>query len=354
MPRATIADVAARAGVNKATVSHTLSGKRPVSAEARARVEQAIQELGYAPNPVAQRLAGGVSRTVGLAYPLYGEELGGLEMKFISGAASALNREDYAFMLLTHPERQPSGLERLVRTGMLDGLLLMQVRLRDPRIDILRAAGAPFVLIGRPADTDGIAYIDLDIERAMEMSVDHLADLGHRELGYLRMEETDLGFSVRAKQAYEAACERRGLVARSRACELSMEDGRDAALALLAEHPATTAVLAWNDLAGWGAMQAAESAGRRIPDDFAIMCFDNSTVAPLAPFRPTNIDIRPHEMAARAAEMLLDMLRGRSTTPPQVLLAPRLIEGSTTVRAPVPTGRVPRGAPPQMKGDAMA
>lgn len=342
MPRATIADVATRAGVNKATVSHTLSGKRPVSAEARARVEQAIRELGYSPHPVAQRLAGGASRTVALAYPLYGEELAGLEMKFISGAAGVMNREDYALVLLTHPEGRPHGLERLVRTGLLDGVLLMQVRMSDPRIALLEAAGVPFVLIGRPADTDGVAYIDLDIDLAMRLCVDHLADLGHRALGYLRMEPSELGFAVRAGEAYRAACERRGVAVASIVCGLSPDAGRAAALALLERHPQTTALIAWNDLVAWGAAQAVQSLGRRVPEDLAMICFDNSTLGPAVPFRPTAIDIRPHEMAGQAARMLLDMLRDCPADPPQVLLAPRLVEGSTTGPAPQEKGAAVR------------
>jgi DNA-binding LacI/PurR family transcriptional regulator len=334
MGRATIADVAARAGVNKATVSHTLSGKRPVSAEARRRVEQAIRELGYTPHLVAQRLAGGASRTIGLAYPLYGEELGGLEMKFISGAASVMNREEYAFVLLTHPEGRPHGLERLVRAGLLDGVLLMQVRLRDPRIELLNAAGVPFVLIGRPADPTEAAFIDLDIEAGLRLCVDHLAGLGHREIGYLRMEESDLGFSVRANEAHRVACAARGLPARSVACALSLEDGRTAARSVLEQHPETTALIAWNDLVAWGAAQAAQSLGRRVPEDLSIICFDNATVAPFVPFRPTFIDIRPQDMSAQAARMLLAMLRDCPADPPQVLLPPLLVEGSTTGPAP--------------------
>jgi DNA-binding LacI/PurR family transcriptional regulator len=84
-------------------------------------------------------------------------------------------------------------------------------------------------------------------------------------------------------------------------------------------------------------LQGAESIGRRVPGDLSIICFDNATVAPFVPFRPTFIDIRPQEMSAQAARMLLNMLRECPADPPQVLLAPRLVEGSTT--GPAPQGK---------------
>jgi DNA-binding LacI/PurR family transcriptional regulator len=336
MKRATIADVATLAGVNKATVSHTISGKRPVSVETRARVEQAIRELGYSPHPLAQRLAGGSSRTIALAYPLYGAELAGLEMKFITGAASVINRAEYTFVLLTHPEGRPDGLEHLVHAGLLDGVLLMQVRLHDPRIACLTSANLPFVLIGRPAEAMRVAYIDLDLDAAMRLCVDHLVALGHRDLGYLSMEESDLGFAVRAGAAYLAACERHGLPARTAPCPLSTEGGRRAARELLRNHPATTAIIGWNDLVAWGALQGAEDAGRTVPADLSLVCFDNSTVAPIIQFRPTAIDIRAGEMAERATHMLLEMLCGKHADPPQVLLEPVLVPGVTTGPAPRP------------------
>ncbi|MDV7399869.1 LacI family DNA-binding transcriptional regulator, partial [Arthrospira platensis SPKY1] len=84
MKRVTIADVAVRAGVSKSTVSHALSGKRPISAATRRRIQQAVDQLGYHPNPVAQRLAGGRTQTIGYVFPLYAPQIASLEMKFIT------------------------------------------------------------------------------------------------------------------------------------------------------------------------------------------------------------------------------------------------------------------------------
>ncbi len=330
MKRATISDVAAYAGVTKSTVSHALSGKRPVSAETRARIERAIEALNYRPHPVAQRLATGHSRAIGFVYPLYGPEFSGLEMKFIAGAASVINQADYAFVLLTPPDRRGDNLTRFIQSGLFDGVILMQVRLHDPRVEALRRVGLPFVLIGRCQDNAGLTFIDLDIDQALRLCVTHLVELGHRHLAYLRLDDPDLGFAVRAAQAYTAACQAHGLAVEMLACGLTAESGAQATAALLARRPEITGLIIWNDSAALGALQAAQASGRRVPADLSVICFDRSLIGHVTSLQPTAIDIRPREMAAEAARLLLAQLSAAAAAPAQVLLAPQLLVGETT------------------------
>lgn len=334
MKRATIADVAAHAGVTKSTVSHALSGKRPVSAETRARIEQAIQTLGYHPHPVAQRLATGHGRAIGFVYPLYGPEFSGLEMKFIAGAASVVNQANYAFILLTPPDRRGDNLMRFVHSGLLDGVILMQVRLHDVRVEALQKTDMPFVLIGRCQDNAGLTFIDLDIDLALDRCVGYLAELGHRHLAYLHLDDPELGFSARATQAYAAACRARGLTAEMAACALAADSGADVTAELLARRPEISALIVWNDLAAWGAIQMARRLGRRVPEDLSVICFDRTTIANVMSLQPTAIDIRPREMAAEAARLLLAQLEGDGQAPAQILLEPQLLVGETTAPPP--------------------
>lgn len=333
MTRATIADVAARAGVTKSTVSHALSGKRPVSAETRQRIEQAIADLDFHPNPIAQRLAAGRSRAVGFVYPLYAPQIAGYEMRFISAAANAVSQAGYAFVLLTQPDRAGNALAPFFHSGLLDGVILMQVRQQDPRIAALRAAGLPFVLIGQAADNTGLAYVDIDITAAMAQCVSHLADLGHCHIACLHQDDPEFGYGARMLAGYRGSCATHGLTPVVRPCGLSMESGQEAMAALLQEHPEITGVIAWNDLAAWGAAQAVAAAGRRIPADLSLICFDQSNIANYLPFRPTVVDVRPEELARRAAEMLLAMLTDASEGQ-GVLLSAGFTVGETTGPAP--------------------
>lgn len=336
MARATIADVAARAGVTKSTVSHALSGKRPVAVETRQRIEQAIAELNFHPNPIAQRLAAGRSRAIGFVYPLYAPQIAGYEMRSISAAANAVSQAGYAFVLLTQPDRAGDGLAPFFHSGLLDGVILMYVRQQDPRIAALQAAGLPFVLIGQTADNTGLAYVDVDILAAMAQSVAHLAGLGHRHIACLHQDDPEFGFGARMLAGYRASCAAHGLTPVVRPCGLSTEGGRQAITALLQEHPETTGVIVWNDLAAWGAAQAASAAGRRVPADLSIVCHDQSNIGSLVPFHPTFVDVRPEELARRAAEMLLAMLAG-SSDGEGILLAPGFTVGDTS--GPGPTAR---------------
>ncbi len=338
MKRATIADVAALAGVSKSTVSHALSGKRPISAETRARIQEAIQKLGYHPHPIAQRLAGGRTRTIGFVFPLYAPTLAGLEMQFIVGAANAINQADYGFVLLTHPHQNSDHLQRFVQSGLVDGLILMQVQLEDPRVKMLRQAGLPFVLLGRCADNTGLAYVDIDIGEAIIHCIDYLTRLGHRTIAYLYQDDPKFSFTTWAQQQFKKSCLDYNLTPILHPCELSSESGQLAMENLLDRHPEITAVIVWNDLAAWGVVQAAQSRNLEMPADLSLISFDYSTIAKMAPFKPTAIDIRPGESAGQAAEILIGLLEGKSPNRSQILLRPRFIVGDST--APPPPARV--------------
>ena len=169
MKRATIADIAARAGVSKSTVSHTLSGKRPISPATQRRVRAVIDEVGYRPSVVAQRLAGGGhARNIGLVFPLSAPLIAGTEAEFIVSAANTASAADYTFLLLTHLAGHTTQFERIVESGLVDGFILMQVHMADWRIERLRREQIPFVLLGRCADNTGLSFVDVDIEAGVE------------------------------------------------------------------------------------------------------------------------------------------------------------------------------------------
>jgi len=337
MTRATIADVAARAGVTKSTVSHALSGKRPVAAETRLRVEQAIVELGYNPSPIAQRLAAGRSRAIGFVYPLYAPQIEGFEMRFISAAANTVAQAGYAFVLLTQIDRAADALVPFFYSGLLDGVILMHVQRHDPRIIALKDAELPFVLIGQSEEERGLAYVDIDIYAAMSESLSHLVGLGHRRIACLHHDEPEFGFS-HLLDGYRAHCAARGLSPLTQPCGLSTESGEQAMAALLAAHPETTGVIVWNDLAAWGAIQAATDAGRHVPADLSVVCVDQSNISNLVPFHPTLVDVRPAEVSRRAAELLLAILAGEAQGG-GILLSPGFTVGETTAAAPAAGGR---------------
>lgn len=326
MKRPTIADVAERAGVSRSTVSYALSNKRPISEETRQRIQHAIEELGFRPNPVAKRLASREqSRNIGFVLPLKTSEITGLEMKFISGAAKVINQADYNFVLLAHSDRSSDNLFRFVQSGLVDGFILMEVHMQDDRVDMLKKEGIPFVLVGRCEDNTNLTYVDTDIRQAMETCFSHLTAHGHNSIAYFFKDDEEYGFSVRALREYRAACQRYNTPPLLQSCGLSPEEGAVAMNTLLDQHQETTAAIVWSDIPTVGVAQAVQERGRHVPDDFSIICQEHSIIANLNSFVPGILDIRADEMTAQAAQFLIDLLENRPIVEPQRLFPPKLI-----------------------------
>src|ERR1051325_3437703 len=176
-----ITDVARHAGVSPSTVSYALSGKRPISAETRKRVEEAARELGYRPHAGARALASSRSNVLALVVPLRTGIHVPVVMQF-AGAGVPAARRDHAVGLLTQ-EGGEEGLRRVADTALVDALILMDVQLHDPRLPLLRSLDRPSVMIGFPLEADGLTCIGLDFRAAGERCVEHLAQLGHRVVG---------------------------------------------------------------------------------------------------------------------------------------------------------------------------
>jgi DNA-binding LacI/PurR family transcriptional regulator len=328
--RVTIQDVAVRAGVAKTTVSHAISGKRPVAPETRQRVFAAMQELNFRPNPIARRLAGGSGHAVALVYPLASPSLSAVELRFITSIAEVINRSPYAFLTLSSPHIEVGDVQHMILSGMIDGIILMRIDMADARVGLLRSGGVPFVLIGRTADSQGLSYVDLDGSAAIDMALDHLARLGHERIAFIHPDDTNFGFAYRLVDGYRRACERRGLEALAEPAALSDEAGYRALQMLLRRQPEITGVVVWSDVVAVGVSRAAREDNRLIPDDMSLISFDRSSQLQLASSELTIVDTRAEEVGALAARMLLDLLEGRTPERHQVLVAPSLLPGEST------------------------
>ncbi|TDC76804.1 LacI family DNA-binding transcriptional regulator [Streptomyces hainanensis] len=174
-------DVAALAGVSQSTVSYVMSGSRSISPETRARVEEAMRELGYHPNASARALAGRRTHVLGLVVHVTARtELAGV-LPFIETITAAARERDYDVVLVTADEGR-AGLERLARRGIVDAFLVMDVTRRDERVETLAALGLPTVLMGRPDDPRGLHWVDVDGGRAGELAVEELVAAGSETL----------------------------------------------------------------------------------------------------------------------------------------------------------------------------
>lgn len=341
-----MADVARRAGVSPSTVSYALSGRKPVSAQARHRVMRAVEELGYRRNAAARALASRRTRTLALVVPPLGEGLVATQLEFVAAVAEEASRHEYDVLLASSRDAE-AGIARLVQGGVVDGLIVMEVRLDDPRVALLRRFQSrypvPFVLIGRPADTTGLRYVDADTESMLRRAVGYLYGLGHRRIAFVNLPEPLLaaGYApaVRGLDGYRAACASAGLTPVALACDVTTDSTAECVADLLAYEPTVTAVVSTNDDAVAGLVAALHAAGRRVPEDMSVLGIIGPTRARQLT-RPalTVVALPTAAMATAATQRLIAALEGEDDgTEPGLLFDPPLTEGASC--APPPAHR---------------
>lgn len=272
---ATMRDVADRAGVSIATVSFLLNDTKPISPRTRARIENAMSALGYRRSLMARALASRRSHILGLAYPALQHKLGDTAAEFVTSAAARARQLDYHLMLWP-VSNDTDELSELLSSEAADALLLMEVLFDDPRIPVLHQAGIPFTLIGRTADPTGLDCVDIDFEHSMTTAVDHLQNLGHRDIaliqeGPLRKGLRGYGPTRRTRAAFRRLTKERGLAATVAECGRTASHGRRAAARLTANHPEITAVLVQNDHAAVGVVAGLQNAGLEVPNDISVL-----------------------------------------------------------------------------------
>ncbi|MER6181696.1 LacI family DNA-binding transcriptional regulator [Streptomyces sp. NPDC001652] len=333
-----ITDVARHAGVSPSTVSYALSGKRPISEETRQRVEASIRELGYRPHAGARALASSRSNVLALVVPLRTGIHVPVVMRFAVSVVTTARRHDHDVLLLTQEEGE-DGLRRVADTALVDAMIIMDVQLDDPRLPLLRSLERPSVMIGFPAEADGLTCIDLDFKAAGEACVEHLARLGHRVVALVgsppEVYVRQTAFAQRVVQGFTAAADRGRLASSVHPCEASPAAARQVAEQLLREQPALTGVVVHNEAILEPLIDAFEQLGLRVPVDLSVTAICPDELAGNLRVPVTSVDLPSAEVGTRAVELLMKKL-DHKTVPEATLLPPRMTERASTA---------PRNAP---------
>jgi DNA-binding LacI/PurR family transcriptional regulator len=332
----TLADVARDAGVSQSTVSYVLSGKRSISAATRRRVERSIRTLGYRPHAGARALASRRTSVLALVTPLRPDLHTPVAMEFVISVVTAARGHAHDVLLLTNDEG-PEGIRRVAGSALVDGLVLMDVQLRDDRIPVLRELGLPAVLIGVPDDTTGLTCVDLDFRAAGARCVDHLADLGHRTIAFLGHDEDvyrrGSGFATRTLEGVATRAAARGLACEDFRCSGSREEVDAIVGGLLARTRPVTGLVVHNEAVLPMVLDALRAAGRRVPEDVSVVAIAPDDIAELTTPAVSAVDLPAGEMGERAVELLMAKLAGREDHG-MTLLAPRLVARASSDAAP--------------------
>lgn len=330
----TMQDVADRAGVSLTTVSFVVNGTKRVAPSTRARVEEAMADLGYRRNVLARALASRRSHIVALVFPALQHRLGSTALSIVTAAARAATER--GFNVVLWPVDDVAQLDDYLSGGLVDGVLLMEVTADDPRVALLVERDVHFGLVGRTEDTTGLSYVDMDFAGMVATGLDHLIELGHRRVALFLGDPGGPAWSgygpvARTEQAYLAEAARRGLdpvVVRS---AQDPRSGRRAATALAEDHPDVTAVLVLNELALSGIVNGLVAAGRTVPDDVSVLGLATSAADLETADPAVSAVVAPGaELGARSVDGLVDRLTDPTAAPTHDLLPGTLrLVGST-------------------------
>ena len=332
---ARMADVARLAGVSLSTVSYALSGARPISESTRDRVLWAVDQLNYQPNVMARGLAGRRAGFLALLLPTDEAIADSFMVDIIVAAAETARERGYHLLLWTEPAGESAGLRDLMRRGLIDGALLLSVRLHDPRVAALREADVPLAMIGRTQDPDGCLFVDSDAAQAADAAIAYLAELGHTTLGYvgppLSAYTDGFGIVVRVHDSLVKSAERHGVRLYPVFSDLNATAFRKAMTDLLAEEPPVTAVLALDDTAVAGILNGLRSMQLSVPSDVSVVgLLISSRAAELTWPHLTTVTHDPRELGRLSASALIDSLEGVTAEVTQILLPSEVVERSTT------------------------
>lgn len=311
----TIIDVAKKSGVSISTVSYVLSGVRPVSEKTRRRVMDAMDELGYRPHAHAKALASRRSNILALVFPPGARGLGETELEIVTESVAVMRERGYHMVLWTCGYDDRRELTRLVRQGLVDGLILMEVHERDRRVEYLEDMGMPFTLIGRTGDSERHACVDIDFAESFSRAVRYLALHGHRDLALVNQsrESWDSGYgpSRRALDGFEAACKTAGCKASHYFCNPTPKDGFAVAHEMHRDGARHTALLVMNDRALPGLMEGLSRTGRRVPDDLSVLAMISSSRVASGYVTPlTALEIPTRALVEGAVDALVAQLDG--------------------------------------------
>jgi DNA-binding LacI/PurR family transcriptional regulator len=331
----TLEEVAALAGVSRATVSRVVNGSPKVSPAVRAQVERAVAKLGYVPNRAARSLV--TRRADSVALVVSEPHTRFLSEPFFAGtvrgvSAALADTGVQLLLLIAHDLPDRGRLERYVVGGHVDGVLLASLHGDDPLPGTLERAGVPAVLVGRPAGTGPASYVDADNRGGARQAVDHLVRRGRRRIATIAGPQ-DMGVGQDRLDGWRDGLRAAGLAADDDPVEAGdfTEEGGAAAMARLLARPGrpVDAVFAASDLMAAGALRALRAGGRRVPDDVAVVGFEDSAVARYAQPPLTTVRQPIEEMGRQATRLLLAKVAGEAAGMHLILDVELVVRAST-------------------------
>lgn len=323
----TIKDLAKLAGVSVTTVSRALNGYDDVNEKTRARIKRLAQEANYYPNAVARSLVTKKTRTLGVVMSDINRAgvKDAVAYEILCGLNDRASELDYDILLFSASSKKQAKKSYLdlCKERNVDGAVFVGMRLSDPHLqELSEQEHFPCVTIDMKLAGKMVGTVTTNNVESAKLAVRHLAELGHREIAMINGHDEAAVSRDRLRGFREALAEC-GLAYREERVysgNFSEEGGYEAMHRIMLQHPEVTAVFSASDLMVLGAIRAVERLGRKVPESISIVGYDDITIAAYCSPRLTTVRQNKYELGYNAAQMLIDMLEGRSVDRELVLL----------------------------------
>ncbi len=323
--RPTILDVARRAGVSVGTVSNVLNDRGNVSTNRRLLVMQAMADLGFVPNRVAQSLRGGESRVIGLCTPVTSSAYFAALLEMFEDLAAKQGYEIMQVFSHGDPALELRRVQALVGRNV-DGMIMILTHDSQATLDLLADRGTPTIVVDRVANDHRFDYVAIDDHRAMREATQHLIALGHRRLLYV-VRDHRLATTRRRIQGYRAAVKASRTAVS--AALLQRDPDESAFLRQIAERLATprppTAIIASNSAIALSLLCVLQQLCMRWPEDVALLAFDEPVWAPIVTPPLAVLRHPTRQIAEQAWNRLLQRLHTPGLKPKRFTLQAHLV-----------------------------
>ena len=308
----TLADVAAVAGVSVSAVSMALADHPRIGVQRKMQIQSVARQLGYVSNSAARSLRSQRSGTVALIVPTTGQQVFGHPyfMQLLVGLSEVLNARGASLLISTSDDEQHgvAAYERVLRSGAADGAIVASAAVDDVNVSRLVDSGLPVVLIGHyPNMADAVSVGVTDVDGAHAVTSHLRAVHGLRHIAHISG-PMDHQTSIDRVAGFRNGLGRDGRHAPVVAGDFGEESGRDATRQLLSRHPGLQGIFAANDEMAYGSLLELRSRGLRVPEDIALVGYDDFGVSRLTTPALTTVSVPAADVGRRAGSRLLDLI----------------------------------------------
>ncbi len=338
MKRPTIRDIAEHAGVSKGAVSFALNNRPGVSPQTRDRILAYADALGWYPNSAARALSAARSDLVGLVLARKPSVMSAESffMELISGIEGELGPSEMGLVLKVvgeDPDRELAVYRQWSGQRRVDGVILVDIRVHDPRPAACEKAGLPALVLGRRTGDHRLPCLSVGIGAAMRAAVAHLAQFGHRRIARVAGPPAMVHTRDRDR-AFRAAARRHGIESTMRArTDYTAEQGEQATRSLLTAPDRPTAIVYDNDLMAVRGVAVARELGLDVPGDLSVIAWEDSVLCRLMSPAMTSLRLDVAAYGATAAAMLTRLVAG-DVVDDVAFPAPELVPRASTGQAP--------------------